>query len=269
MSDRSVDQDDLRLVTGSVPVVQGAGPPTGQQAAIKVVGRGRRRVTVVSVLLFVVAAAISFLVVGQLRGPDEFRQQLGTESEGDLARILASLSSESTNLQEELASLKVDVANAKNSSQERGDAAQADADQLRALQVLAATTPVTGPGLELVIDDPHRQVTYDGLVDTVQELRDAGAEALTVNGRRIGVTSSFGKSGDNLTLDGDAILAPFDLSAIGPADTMEGGIKIPGGALDTLRAFNGVSVDVRRSSNLQMPALDKEPEFHSARPVTP
>lgn len=262
------DTGEVRLVTGSVPVVQAPTPTsTGQHQAIKVVGRRGRRFTATSLALVIIAAAVSFMAVSQLRGPDRFRQQLEAESEGDLARILASLSSQSNALQQELASLKVELAKVQSSSAAQGAAAEQADSQLRALQVLSGTTPVQGPGLQLVIDDPRQVVTFDALVDAVQELRDAGAEALAINGRRIGTTSSFGQAGGRVTLDGVALPIPYNLDAIGPAETMEGGLQIPGGALDTLHALEGVHVDVHRSSNLQLPALQEPPTFDVAHPI--
>jgi uncharacterized protein YlxW (UPF0749 family) len=126
---------------------------------------------------------------------------------------------------------------------------------------------VTGPGLEVIIEDPNGQVTFDILVDSVQELRDAGAEALTVGGRRVGASSAFGQSRGRVTLDGTVLAVPYSIAAIGPAETMEGGLQIPGGALDSLRALNGVSASVRRSGSLSMPALEAAPVFRAARPI--
>jgi len=242
---------------------------TGQHPVIRSPGRRRPSLHVRfwSLLLVVVAGTVSFVAVSQLSGPDRFRQQLGSESEGDLARILASLSSESTALQEELGSLKVELANLQSSSQAAGAANAADAAQLNALQVLAGTVPVTGPGLELVVDDPNGQVGFDALVDAVQELRDAGAEALACNGRRIGTSSSFSQRDGKILLDGVPLPTPYTMDAIGPAATMEGGLKIPGGTLDNLRSINGVRVDVHRSNALTMPALEHPPTFDAARPV--
>ncbi len=258
-----------RAVTASDPSTAPSAPTTetGQHRAIQVVQRRASRIQLRSVLLVLVAGLVSFMAVGQLRGPDPLREQLNAESEGDLARILASLSSESTALQQELASLKVELANLQSSSQAGGDASAEAQQQLNALRVLSGEVAVTGPGLEVVIDDPNNQVTFDALVDAVQELRDAGAEALAINGRRIGVASSFGQKDNRITLDGVVLPTPYTLSAIGPASTMEGGLKIPGGALDTLRAINGATTDVHRSTTLNLPALEQRPTFRAARPV--
>ena len=237
---------------------------TGQHTAIRVAATSPRRGWAILVLL--VAAAVSFFAVTQLRSSEDFRDQLQTENEGDLTRILASLSSESAALRDELTALKIELSDVKNSSAAEGTASQQASQQLESLQVLAGTVPVTGAGIEMVIEDPNQQVRFDALVDAVQELRDAGAEALAINGRRIGVTSAFGQRDNSVTLDGVVLPRPFTLVAIGPAATMEGGLKIPGGSLDTLQARNGVQVNVHRDSSIEMPALETPPSFRAARP---
>ncbi len=238
---------------------------TGQHMAIRVASTsGPRRSW--SFLVLLAAAVVSFFAVGQLQGPDRFREQLQTESEGDLTRILASLSSESAALRDELTSLKIELSDVKNSSAAEGTASEQTNQQLDALQVLAGTVPVTGAGIEMAILDPNLQVKFDALVDAVQELRDAGAEALSINGRRIGVTSAFSQRDNDVTLDGVVLPRPFNIVAIGPAATMEGGLKIPGGSLDTLQARSGVQVDVHRNSSIEMPALETPPTFRTARP---
>lgn len=218
-------------------------------------------------LIVVTAGVVAFLAVSQLRGPDQFRTQLANETEGDLARILASLSSESTALQEELASLKVQLATIQSSANQQGAESAEVKRQLDSLRVLAGTVPVSGPGIGLEINDPSSEVTYDVLVSAVQELRDAGAEAIAVNGRRVGATSSFTQRDNRIELDGVALPRPFSIQAIGPAATLEGGLKIPGGTLDTLQALPGVTSNVRREENLKLPALANPPSFSASRPV--
>lgn len=226
-----------------------------------------RKNTFWKLLVVIAAALVSFFAVNQLRGPDHFRTQLASENEGDLARILASLSTESSALQDELASLKVQLATLQSNSAEQGSVSAQTQAQLNSLEVLAGTVPVTGPGNSITVNDPNNQVTYEVLVDTVQELRDAGAEAIAINGRRVGVASAFTKKDNRIGLDGVTLPTPYVIEAIGPAATMEGGLKIPGGALDTMQALRGVTVDVRRDNTLDLPALTQAPQFSSARPV--
>lgn len=218
-------------------------------------------------LVVVATAVVGFLLVSQLGTSQRFSQRLEAESEEDLARILASLTQEADSLRDEISDLKLQLVNLRNSTREDGTADRAARDQLAALSVLAGTVPVTGPGITLVVEDPDGAVRYDALIDTVQELRDAGAEAIAINGVRMGVASSLAEREGRVLLDGNPLTAPYRVTALGQATTLEGGLKIPGGVLDTLDALRGVRAEVQRSAKLDVPALDRPPAFRVARPV--
>lgn len=220
--------------------------------------------------LFVLAVTglVGFLVVSQLRGTQPFSQRLANETEGDLARILAGLNAEADALRDEIATLKLQLFDLESSTRTDEAAQESAEEQLRTLEVLAGTVAVTGPGIALTVDDPGGNVGYDSLIDIVQELRDAGAEAIAVNGRRIGVASAFAESEDKVTLDGVALASNYQVLAIGQSATLEGGLKIPGGILDTLAALRDVKVDLRRSERLDLPALTRPPSFRVARPIS-
>lgn len=220
-----------------------------------------------SALVVVATAAVGFLLVSQLGTSQRFTQRLEAESEEDLARILASLTDEADALRDEISDLKVQLVNLRNSSRQDGTAERAARKQLDALSVLAGTVRVTGPGLTLVVDDPDGAVGYATLIDAVQELRDAGAEAVAINDLRIGVASSLAEREGRILLDGSALSAPYRVTAIGQATTLEGGLKIPGGVLDALDALRGVRAEVQRSAKLDVPALTRAPAFRVARPV--
>lgn len=207
------------------------------------------------VAVAVIAGIVGFLLVSQLRGQERFTQRLEAESEGDLARILASLNAESDSLREEIASLKLQLLTLQNSSARDDAAVRAAREQLDALQVLAGTVPVHGPGVVVEIEDPRHSLNYDTMVDVVQELRDAGAEAIAVSDVRVGVASAFSPSPDGVSLDGVVLRPPYRVVAIGRPETLDAGLRIPGGIIDTLAASKGVRVSVKRLADVQVPAL--------------
>ncbi|HEX2851029.1 MAG TPA: DUF881 domain-containing protein [Acidimicrobiales bacterium] len=229
--------------------------------------RFRTRLTASAVIL-AVAALAGFLLVGQLRGRSTAGPQtLAAENEADLARILANLNSEADALQNEIAQLKVQLTELRQSSSSDAEAAAELDQQIRSLEVLAGTVPVTGPGVVVTATDPDAALTYDSMIDIVQELRDAGAEAIAINDHRVGVATSFATQGDAITIDGTRLTAPYRVAAIGQPATLEGGLKIPGGAVDAMTAVKDVRVDVQKLAKVDIPALAAPPTFRTARPV--
>ena len=202
------------------------------------------------------------MLVGQLRGSEAFRQRLEAENEGDLTRILAGLTNEADALRDEISALKLQLVQLQNTQQADSASVAAAAGPAAGTRVLAGTVArQSGPGLTMRIDDPEGGVLYDTLIDVVAELRDAGAEAIAINGRRVGAGSAFGEADDRVTIDGITVAAPYTVAAIGPAATLEGGLKIPGGALDVLASLRGVDVDLQRSAKIEVPALANPPRF--------
>ena len=220
------------------------------------------------VLAALVAGIVGFVLVSQLRGEQRFTRRLQAESESDLARILSSLNSEADSLRDEIASLRLQLQSLQTSSQRDDVAVRAAQDQEADLAVLAGTVQVHGPGIVVAIQDPSGALRYDSLIDLVQELRDAGAEALSVNDQRVGATSSFFPQGDAIALDGSRLQPPYRVTAIGEAATLASGLAIRGGAVETLSAFKGVKVQVERHPDVVVPALARPPSFKAAHPVS-
>ncbi|MDQ1395052.1 MAG: hypothetical protein QOG64_311 [Acidimicrobiaceae bacterium] len=217
--------------------------------------------------VLVVAGLVGFLVVAQLGSSQRFSQRLQAESEGDLTRILADLTTTDADLRDQIGTLKLQLQTLSTST-ERDDAARKAAEeQLNDLAVLAGTVAVTGPGVQVTVNDPGGVLKYDLMIDLIEELRDAGAEAIAVNGLRLGATSAFGEDNGAITLDGKPLAGPYHVASIGQPATLDGGLSIPGGALDTLRTQRDVSAEVQRVAKVDLPALAVPPSFKVATPV--
>src|SRR5436190_18273267 len=199
---------------------------------------------------------VGFLVAAQLGTTHRGTEHLAAESESDLTRIFSSLNEESAALRDEISQLRLELA-ALQSSAERDQLARDAADrQLADLQILAGVVPARGPGVAVRIADPKGAFEFQLLLDLVQELRDAGAEAIAVNGRRVGGTTAFSHQRDAVTVDGQEVQQPYEVLAIGDPATLEVGLRIPGGAIDTLGALDGTKASVERRSEVRAPALE-------------
>jgi uncharacterized protein YlxW (UPF0749 family) len=207
---------------------------------------------------------LGFALVAQLRTADD--DPLAGARETDLVRILGDLDAQGEQLRAEIADLEA----AQRELQAGGaDAAALEQAQRRTdlLGILAGAVPATGAGVEVTIDGPA--ITGVTLLDTVQELRDAGAEVIEVGGVRIVATSSFTSGPDGgLIVDGQRIDTPVLIQAIGEAATMEAALRIPGGLVDTVVTDGGqVVIDARDTVRIDSVVTVTDPEF--AEPQTP
>jgi uncharacterized protein YlxW (UPF0749 family) len=152
----------------------------------------------------------------------------------DLVQILDDLDARQDRLEAEAARLA-----GVQAELEAGSTADAVAEarrRLAALQVLTGTTPVTGPGVFITLTDPENAIDGPVLIDAVQELRDAGAEAIQVGPARVVVDTWFADAPDGgVVVDGEPLESPIRIAAIGDPDTMLAALSIPGGLADSVR----------------------------------
>jgi uncharacterized protein YlxW (UPF0749 family) len=228
--------------------------------------RGRAHALRVGMAL--ACALLGFLLVTQVRAGEELGRRLETEREEDLARILADLSTQSDKLQLEIAELRLTLLAFENNAADETLALRTLERRLADLRILAGTVPAQGKGLLFTVSDSAGTVTQELLVDTVQELRDAGAEAIAVNGVRLVASSAFTTRNDRLLVDGQPLDPPYKIAAIGASDTMAKALAIPGGAIDALELQPGVDTSVELLAQLTVPARAEAAPFVFGRPVT-
>lgn len=196
-------------------------------------------------VLFVVLGLLVTLAIVR-PGEDEPWRSARTE---DLVQILDDLGARQDRLEAESARLT-----ALQRDLEAGSTADAVAEaqrQLEALQVLTGTTPVAGPGVTIVITDPDGLVDAPVLIDAVQELRDAGAEAIQVGSSRVVVDSWFADTAGEVVIDGEPLSSPIRIVAIGDPATMAAALSIPGGLADSVRT-RGADFDASTSQALSI-----------------
>lgn len=220
-------------------------------------------------LIILLCGLLGFALVAQIRSNQELDYRLVGEREEDLTRILADLSSDSDRLAREIAQLQLTLYALEDEQEGEEVALRSLQRRLDDLRILTGVAPAEGEGVTLTVDDPQRLVGQEQLVDAVQELRDAGAEAIAINGTRLVVSSAFVTRDGRLLLDGQPLVPPFRISAIGKGETMARALAIPGGVTDTMTAPGAVTADVEVLAQLTLPARSDPAPFQYAVPVPP
>lgn len=226
---------------------------------------GAPRATKANVLAALLALLLGFALVTQVRQT----RSTGLESlrQTDLVGLLDDVSQRSHRLDKDAAELR--STRDELVSGRAGDAAARKAAQSRldSLRVLAGTVPVKGPGISMVIADPGHKVSDAVLLDALQELRDAGAEAVQIGPVRVVASTSFTTSKEGrIMVDGTAVNPPYRILAIGDAHTIAAAMDIPGGIAETVRQL-GATPTVTPSTSIRITALQTPREHRYAHPV--
>ncbi|MBU4335235.1 MAG: DUF881 domain-containing protein [Actinobacteria bacterium] len=182
-------------------------------------------------------ALLGFGVVAQVHQTSE--ANLSGLTQDELVRILDEATDRADALSVEAADLQRELAELESGSDTR-EAALAAAERNAAAQgILTGRLPAEGPGVKVVVSDPDGQVRPLTLLNLLEELRNAGAEAVSLNGHRVVASSSFTGSAGEVMLDGQVLEAPFVWYAIGDPDTIDTALGIPGGADAAVRRDGG------------------------------
>jgi uncharacterized protein YlxW (UPF0749 family) len=248
------------------------------RAASRGVGRSRLRAALVSrpnrgqLVAGLLCAMLGFAVAVQVRA----NQDAGLTGlrQSDLVRILDDVTERAGRLQAEARDLE-DTRSKVGSSGTRAALEEAR-DRSRTLGILAGTLPATGPGIELTISDPEGKVGSDVLLDTLQELRDAGGEAFEISqvgGKSVRVVASTflsdgadSETPGGIAVDGVLLQSPYRFRVIGDPRTLAAALDIPGGVLDVLRQREAQGTVTQRSEQ-QIASLRPVPGAEYARPA--
>ncbi|OBH82293.1 hypothetical protein A5679_05845 [Mycobacterium scrofulaceum] len=229
-------------------------------------GRSRLAFGTLAVLLCLL---LGIAIVTQVR-QNESGDSLETARPADLLVLLDSLRQREATLNAEVNELQ----NTLNSLQASGNndqaAIQAAQARLAALSILVGAVGATGPGVTITIDDPGPGVSPEVILDVINELRAAGAEAIEINDAhqsvRVGVDTWVVGMPGSLTIDTKTLSPPYSILAIGDPPTLAAAMNIPGGAEDSIKRV-GARMSVRQADRVDVTTLRQPKPHQYAQPV--
>lgn len=139
------------------------------------------------------------------------------------------------------------------------------------INLLAGTTAVKGPGVVLEIEDSKKMMSStdntnlyiihdEDVLKVINELRAAGAEAISINDQRLISTSEIRCAGPTISINNTRISAPYEIKAIGNAKNMENAIKMRGGVAESLSVW-GIQLNIHKDENIIIPAYKGAVQF--------
>ena len=238
-------------------------PPSGRQRLRNALVRPSRAQTVVAILL----ALLAFATVTQVR-QNEVEDSFAGYREQDLIDVLNGLSSTSQRAEAEIERLEETRAELLSDTTSRTTALEQAQQESETLAILAGLVPVTGPGLRITIAEGDGTVGASDLVDMVQELRTAGAEAMQVNGQvRLVAQSYFVDAPGGMNIDGQVVTAPYVFDVIGDPDNLTNALTFYDGPRDNVERSGGtMTIEERSSLDIEAVRRPADPEYAQPAP---
>ena len=241
--------------------------PTARSAE----GAGRRKVSLAGAAIGLLLGLLGFALVVQLRS-NTTDPELAAARPEDLVRILSDLEAREERLRTEINELEAsqrDLASGASGRQAALEEARRRADELG---ILAGTLPAEGTGLVVRFEPGGKPIQAEAILDAVQELRGAGAEAMQIAGVsgapvRIVASTAFVDVDGGLLVEGQQLTAPYRITVIGDPQTMRTALNIPGGVVESV-SQDGGTVIVDEPGTVEVDALHQQQPLRYAQPAS-
>ena len=259
--------DAATPATEEAPAPASPAPTTPPPGSWRTIGRSLApRATRAQLMAGLLCALVGFALVVQVQ--QNRTEGLASLSQDELVRILDEVTQRTEELEEQAADLRTQRQELLTGTDTQRAALEAAIERAEVQGVLSGRLPAVGPGVSLAIREPQDRVPALVLYNVLEELRNAGAEAVQLNDIRLTASSYFLDVPDGVEVDGVVLEPPYRWLAIGDPAVIEPALNIPGGALASVRAATGVP-ELTPLDEVEITAVREptEPEF--ATPVPP
>lgn len=226
----------------------------------------RPRATPAQALTGVLCVMLGFAIAVQVRQTDT--ASLSTMRESELVSLLDQTTRQADELQDQVSELERTQQELRSGSSSREAALDAATRSAAAQGILSGRLPAEGPGVTVTVRDPDAQVSALTLLNLLEELRNAGAEAVQLNDQRLTASSYVLGTDAGIEVDGTLLSPPYRWVAIGDPDTIATALAIPGGALAKVQ-IDGGQASVQTQDLVEVTATRTVPEPQHATPRSP
>lgn len=206
------------------------------------------------IAISVVAFVLGFLVVAQLRATQTAPALAGVSAQ-NLTVLVANLNTQNDQLRTEIATLERELAELRG-AQSRGDTSLGQLrEDLEDVRAFAGLEPVVGPGVAVTVDGP---ISAQAVGELLNELRNAGAEAIAIDEVRVVPASVVAGPPGGLSVENTALDDPFEVRAIGSPETLTGSLTRIGGIVAQLAATERLAtLTVTPVERISVPATER------------
>lgn len=195
------------------------------------------RTTRAQLVVGLLCLLLGFALAVQVRANRD--EGLASLRQDELVRILDEVTQRHDELEQQAATLRAQRAELVTGTDTERAAQQAARERAVVQGILAGQLPVEGPGVRISITAPDKPIPALVLYNVLEELRNAGAEAVQLNDLRLTASSYIVDVAGGVVVDGQSVTPPYRWLAIGDPDTIIPALNMPGGAMSSVRNATG------------------------------
>lgn len=220
----------------------------------------------ISLLLGIMCMLLTLGIAIQIKTINQMNNKSVTNSatENDLRDSVLKTKEKYDNTYAKVEKLEKELEELQTSASVNSDEANELQEKLKEYKKILGLTEVSGNGLEITLKDGDENqsksvlssIVHDGdILQVVNALRNAGADAISVNDQRIVNTSAISCIGNVVKINGEKVGVPYVIKAIGNPEWLYGAIEMNGGYVSILRR-EGVDVEVKKVKDITIPKYD-------------
>ncbi|KFI70240.1 DUF881 domain-containing protein [Bifidobacterium merycicum] len=239
---------------------------TGSFPQVRKRGKGKKRLDGTAgfrvrasstILITLMCALLGFGYMTQINsGPSAYE----TMSEDELVRLINETSTQAQNLEQRKNQLSQQLSSLKAAADQREQAQRIANQNKETSGIISGSLPAQGKGVIVTIGKgADKDIDASTMFTLIEELRNAGAEVISINDVRVVTSTSIWADEDGgLECDGIPLGTPYTVRAIGNPADLQNAVNIAGGVGSRLKVMYGARVTVKQSDNVEINAT-REP----------
>ncbi len=164
------------------------------------------------------------------------------------------LNDENVKLAEKFQNTTSELDDARNQATQNDSSSKDTSELIKKYTIVSGKTDVTGQGIIIKYKPSDNEAKADmvkDLRDIVNEIKNAGAEAIEINNQRIVGTTAIEMVKNKIEINDTEVSENFIIKAIGDSNLMYSGLIRPGGTIENIRE-SGVSIEINSENAIKI-----------------
>lgn len=204
----------------------------------------------IGIILGVMCCFLTAGIITQIKTVQNSPTTVGkTQTENELRDSVLRWKEKYENAYEKLERKEKELEKLREQASNSNDSAKGLSSKIEKYNLILGKSDLVGKGIIITLKDGETRNFGDPLVHAqdvmhvVNALKNAGADAISVNNQRVVDSTAFNCIGNVITINGEKVGVPFVIKAIGLPSQLYGSLTMKGHYLSMLES-NGVKVSV-------------------------